>query len=94
MMWLLLQMQCPVIVPFICQGSGLPLSGSGSWSGSMCKAHIALQELQAVAMMLCTIAFQLLSKVIALHLDNCTAKVYVIKVVQYLLFFPGRPVRY
>ena len=27
------------------QGSGLPLSVSGSWSGSMCRADIALQEL-------------------------------------------------
>ena len=33
------------------QGSGLPLSFSGAWSGSMCslsRAHIALQELQAL----------------------------------------------
>ena len=42
----------------------------------MCRAHIALQELQAVAMMLCKIAFWLSSEVVALHLDNCTAKVY------------------
>ena len=27
---------------FYFQGSGLPLSASGPWSGSMCKAHIAL----------------------------------------------------
>ena len=37
---------------FYFQGSDLPLSISGSWSGSMCRAHIALQELLAVAMML------------------------------------------
>ena len=37
---------------FYFQGSGLPLSVSGSWSVSLCRAHIALQELQAVAMML------------------------------------------
>ena len=58
------------------QGSGLPLSVSGPWSGSMCRAHIALQELQAVAMMLCQMAFHLSGKVVALHLDNSTAKAY------------------
>ena len=42
---------------FYYQGSGLPLSVSGSWSGSMCRAHIVLQEFQAVAMMLCRMAF-------------------------------------
>ena len=35
---------------FYFQGSGLPLSVSGSWSGSMCRAYIALQELQAIGM--------------------------------------------
>ena len=30
---------------FYFQGSGLPLLVSGSWSGSMCRAHIALQGL-------------------------------------------------
>ena len=34
------------------QGSGLPFSVSGSWSDSMCRVHIALQEFQAIAMML------------------------------------------
>ena len=58
------------------QGSGLPLSVSGSWSGSMCRAHNALQELQAVAMMLYMMAFCLSGKVMALHLDNNTAKIY------------------
>ena len=57
-------------------GSGLPLSVSGSWSGSMCRAHIALQELQAVAMMLCRMAFCLSGKVVALLSDNSTAKAY------------------
>ena len=37
---------------FSFQGSILPLSVSAPWSGSICRAHIALQELQAVAMML------------------------------------------
>ena len=43
--------------PFIFRGFGLPLSVSGSWSGSMCRAHIALQELQFVAMMLHRMTF-------------------------------------
>ena len=30
----------------------MPLSVSGFWSGSMYRTHIALQELQAVVMML------------------------------------------
>ena len=61
---------------FYFQGSGLPLSVSGPWSGSMCRVHIALQELQAIAMMLCRMAFHLSGKVVALHLDNRTAKAY------------------
>ena len=52
------------------QESGLPLSVSGSWSGSLCRAHIALQEQQAVDMMLCRMALHLSGKVVALHLDN------------------------
>ena len=59
---------------FYFQGSGLPLSFSGSWSGSLCRAHIALQELQAVAMLQHRMAFCLSGKVVALHLDNSTAQ--------------------
>ena len=61
---------------FYFQGSGLPLSVSDAWSGSLCRAHIALQELQAVAIMLHRMAFHLSGKVVALHLDNSTAKAY------------------
>ena len=61
---------------FYFQGSGLPLSVSGTWSGSLCRAHIALQELQAVAIMLCKMAFCLSGKVVALHLDNSAAKAH------------------
>ena len=61
---------------FYFQESGLPLSVSGAWSGSLSRAHIALQELQAVAVMLHRMAFCLSSKVVALHLDNRTAKAY------------------
>ena len=57
------------------QVSGLPLLVSGSWLDSMCRVHIALQELQTVAMMLCRMAFYYSGKVVALHLDN-TAKAY------------------
>ena len=61
---------------FYFQGSGLPLLVSGAWSGSLCRAHIALQELQAVAIMLPRLALCLSGKVVALHLDNSTAKAY------------------
>ena len=61
---------------FYFQGSGLPLSVSGTWSGSLSRVHIAMQELQAVAVMLCRMAFHLSGKVFALHLDNSTAKAY------------------
>ena len=42
----------------------------------MCRAHITLQELQAVAMILCGMALHLSGKVVALHFDNSTAKPY------------------
>ena len=61
---------------FYFQGSGVPLSFSGPWSGSMCRAYIALQELQAIAVMLHRMAFHLCGKVVALHLDNSTDKAY------------------
>ena len=61
----------------------------------MCRAHIALQEFQAITMMLHRMDFHLSGKVVALHLYNITAKPFhVIKVVQCLLFFPGWPARY
>ena len=66
----------PIYSAFCFQGSGLPLSVAGSWSGFMCRAHIALQELQAIDLMLCRMAFHLSGKVVALHLDNSTAKAY------------------
>ena len=66
----------PTLWAFYFQGSGLPLSVSGAWSGSLSRAHIALQELYAVAVMLYRMAFCLSGKVVALHLDNSTAKAY------------------
>ena len=59
---------------FYFQGSALPLSVSGAWSGSLCRVHITLQELHAVAIMLYRMAFYLSGKGVALHLDNSTAK--------------------
>ena len=61
---------------FYFQGSWLPLSISGAWSSSLCRAHIALQELHAVAVMLHRMAFCLSGKLVVLHLDNSTAKAY------------------
>ena len=45
----------------------------------MWRAHIVLQDLQAVAMMLHRMAFHLSLKVVALHLDNSMAKAYLCK---------------
>ena len=45
----------------------------------MCKALFALQELQAFAILLHRMIFWLLGNVVALHLDNCTAKAYLCK---------------
>ena len=61
---------------FYFQGSGFPVSCYGTWSGSMCKVHITLQELQAVSLRLHKLAFSLSGKVVVLHLDNSTTKAY------------------
>ena len=42
----------------------------------MCRAHITLQELQAIAMMLHQMAFCLSGKVVAFFLNNSTAEAY------------------
>ena len=55
---------------------GVPISWSDTWSYSMCKAHIILQELQAVGLVLGKMAFQLSSKVVALHLDHSIVEAY------------------
>ena len=95
LMWLLLLMPHPLIWAFYFQGLGLPFSVYGSWSGSMCRAHIALQELQAIAMMLHSMAFCLSGKVVALHLDNSTAKAYLCNQGGTVSpFFPGWPAGY
>ena len=66
----------PIHWAFYFQGSGLPLSVRGAWSGSLSRIHIALQKLQAVTVMLHRMAFYLSGKVVALHLENSTAKAY------------------
>ena len=73
--WLSVQMLHLVIGPFIFKVL-FPSSCSGTWSGSICKVHISLQEFQAVELMLHKIASQVCHKVVAFHLDNSTAKVY------------------
>ena len=80
---------------FYFQGSGFPLSVIWSWSGSVCKAHIALQEFQGAAMMLHRMSFQKVGKMVALHLNKSTANTYLCNqsgVVS--LFFPDWPAWY
>ena len=53
---LLMQLNLLILHPFIgpfFPGFWVSLSLFGCWSDSMCKVHIALQELQAVALRLC-----------------------------------------
>ena len=66
----------PSHLAFYLQGSGVSISCCGTWCGSVCRVHITLQELQAIALMLCKMVFQLSGKVVVLHLDNFIAKVY------------------
>ena len=55
---------------FSFQHSGFHVSCSGTWSTFICKVHFALQDLQAVALMLHRMAFQVSGKVVAIHLNN------------------------
>ena len=72
---------------FNVQGSGVPISCCGTWSGSLHRVHIALQELQDATLMLCKMVFQLSNKVVALHLGNNPAKAYLCNQDGKLLFF-------
>ena len=93
-LWRLSQSLCDVGVTeknyaqsfwLIFSGFWVSLTHSGTCSGLMCKVDIALSELQAVVLMLHKMTFQLSGKVVAIHLDNITAKAYyIIKIV----FFP------
>ena len=69
-------MACPLIGPFISRDLGYLYQLVDPFQVLYAGAHIALQELQAIAMMLCRMAFCLSGKVVALHLDNNTAKAY------------------
>ena len=55
------------------QSSVLPLSFYGTGSGFVHNVHIALQELQAVALILHRMPFHLFGKLVALHQVNSTA---------------------
>ena len=77
-MWLSIPILCPIIKLFIFRVLGFPYTVVTSGL-VLCTRHIALQEHQAVALMLHKIAFKLFSKVVALHLDNSIAKDYEIK---------------
>ena len=72
------------------EGTGLPTSMCGPWLHSMCMVHIALQELQAFALMLYRMAFQLSGKVV----DNSTAKAYLCNQGGTVSFFPDLPATY
>ena len=69
-------MLCPHHWAFYIQGSGVPITCCCIWSSSLCKAHFALQGLQAVVLRLSKMAFHLSNGVVALHLDSSTAKAY------------------
>ena len=58
------------------KGSRVHIFCWGTWISSMFKAHNVFQELQAVAPMLCKMAFCLSNKVVVLHFDNSTAQDY------------------
>ena len=78
LIWLLLQM------PLLLTGlsifwvlSWFPLSISGASDQAVCAGFILpYRELQAIALMMHRMAFQLSGKVVALHLHNSTAKAY------------------
>ena len=76
LMWSLLLMPHPLIGPFIFRDLGYLYWLVVPGQVPLCRAHIALQELQAVAIMLHRMAFCLSGKVVVLHLDNSTARAY------------------
>ena len=73
-MWLLLLMLYPNHWEFYIQGSRLALSFSGTWSYSMFKVNIALQDVQTAALLMC--GMTLSGKMAELHLDNNIVKAY------------------
>ena len=76
------------LIVFHFQGSGLPKSFSGVWSDDIHKAHIALQELQVFALMMhIEWLFSYLVRQL-LYIWVLQILIHVIKLVEYLLFFP------
>ena len=62
---------------FCFQGSGLPVSSCGTWSGSMWKFNITLQEpSKLLHLILHKMVFRLFDKVVSLHLGNSTNNTY------------------
>ena len=57
-------------------GSGVPSTCCGTWYSFICRAHIPLQDLQVVVLMLHKMPFCISHKVVALHLDKSTAEAY------------------
>ena len=76
LMWLLLWMPHPVIRTSTFRVLSYLCPCNGFWSGSMCRAHIAFQEHQAVALILCIMSFQISDKLVALQFYNRSAKTY------------------
>ena len=74
--WLLLLMPCPFIGSFIFRDLVCHYQLVDPGHILCCRAHIALWDLQAIAMMVHRIAFCLSGKVVVLPLDNSTAKAY------------------
>ena len=61
---------------FYIQESGINIFCWDFWPSSMCKVHIALKELKAMALMLPKMAFWLCNKMIVLQLDKVLLKAY------------------
>ena len=74
--WLLLLLPHPLIGPLIFRDLVYLYWLVDPGQVLLCRAHIASQELQAIAMMLHSMAFHLPGKMVALHLDSITAKAY------------------
>ena len=67
---------------------------SDSWSGYVCRVHIAIQKVQAVALILYRLVFQLSGKVVVMLLHNSTAKAYLCNQGGTVSLFPDLPVAY
>ena len=59
--------------------------------GFVCRVQVAMQELQAITVRMCRLAFQLSGKVVALQLDNSTVKVFLCVQGDTVSLFLSRP---